>query len=163
MSGRLIIIRGNSGSGKTTLATRLQNEMGHETMLISQDVIRRDILKVADEPNNPAIRLMSDMAQFGNALGYDVIIEGILSKKKYATMLGRLLKKFDRTYTFYLDVSFEETVRRHQTKSKKNEFGEDEMRNWWIEKDYLGADGEIILPEALSTDEVLRLIVEKVR
>ena len=106
---------------------------------------------------------MSDMAQFGNALGYDVIIEGILSKKKYATMLGRLLKKFDRTYTFYLDVSFEETVRRHQTKSKKNEFGEDEMRNWWIEKDYLGADGEIILPEALSTDEVLRLIVEKVR
>lgn len=38
---KLIILRGNSGSGKTTIAKELQNRFGTNTMLISQDVIRR--------------------------------------------------------------------------------------------------------------------------
>ena len=42
---KLIILRGNSGSGKTTIAKELQKKFGKNTMLISQDVIRRDILK----------------------------------------------------------------------------------------------------------------------
>ena len=43
---KLIILRGNSGSGKTTIAKELQNSFGRNTMLISQDVIRRYMLKV---------------------------------------------------------------------------------------------------------------------
>lgn len=49
---KLIILRGNSGSGKTTIAKELQNRFGMNTMLISQDVIRRDMLKVKDGANN---------------------------------------------------------------------------------------------------------------
>ena len=45
---KLIILRGNSGSGKTTIAKELQQVFGNNTMLISQDVIRRDMLKVKD-------------------------------------------------------------------------------------------------------------------
>lgn len=41
---QLIIIRGNSGSGKTTLAHRLQRALGRNTMVISQDVVRREML-----------------------------------------------------------------------------------------------------------------------
>ena len=45
---KLIILRGNSGSGKTTVAKELQRLFGHNTMLISQDVVRRDMLCVKD-------------------------------------------------------------------------------------------------------------------
>ena len=43
---KLIMLRGNSGSGKTTIAKELQKHFGRNTMLISQDVIRRDMLWV---------------------------------------------------------------------------------------------------------------------
>lgn len=42
---KLIILRGNSGSGKTTVAKELQKRFGRNTMLISQDAVRRDMLK----------------------------------------------------------------------------------------------------------------------
>lgn len=41
---KLILLRGNSGSGKTTLAHMLQRKLGRGTLVISQDVIRRDML-----------------------------------------------------------------------------------------------------------------------
>ena len=43
---KLIILRGNSGSGKTTVARALQRKFGRNTMVISQDIIRRDMLWV---------------------------------------------------------------------------------------------------------------------
>ena len=45
---KIIILRGNSGSGKTTTAKRLQKKLGHGTMFVSQDVVRREILYVKD-------------------------------------------------------------------------------------------------------------------
>ncbi|NRT71955.1 AAA family ATPase [Clostridium beijerinckii] len=47
---KLIILRGNSGSGKTTTGKALQRKFGQDTMLISQDVVRRDILFAKDGP-----------------------------------------------------------------------------------------------------------------
>lgn len=46
--GKLIVLRGDSGSGKTTVAKELQKKFGRNTILISQDVIRRDMLMVKD-------------------------------------------------------------------------------------------------------------------
>ncbi|MDT3958624.1 AAA family ATPase [Staphylococcus kloosii] len=46
----LIIIRGNSGSGKTTIAKALHNELGEDALLLSQDVVRREMLQVHDRP-----------------------------------------------------------------------------------------------------------------
>ena len=56
-TNKLIILRGNSGSGKTTIAKELQQVFGNNTMLISQDVIRRDMLKVKDGENTKALPL----------------------------------------------------------------------------------------------------------
>lgn len=44
----LIILRGNSASGKTTIAKQLQEHFGQGTLLVSQDVVRRDMLRVHD-------------------------------------------------------------------------------------------------------------------
>ena len=48
MADTIIIIRGNSGSGKTTVAKELCKKLGSDCMLLSQDVIRRDILHTKD-------------------------------------------------------------------------------------------------------------------
>ena len=42
---KLIMLRGNSGSGKTTVAKELQELFGRGTMVLSQDMIRREVLK----------------------------------------------------------------------------------------------------------------------
>ena len=52
LKSTLIILRGNSASGKTTIAKQLQEHFGQGTLLVSQDVIRRDMLRVHDTIGN---------------------------------------------------------------------------------------------------------------
>ena len=40
---KLVMLRGNSGSGKTTVARFLQHLIGRGTLVVSQDVVRRDM------------------------------------------------------------------------------------------------------------------------
>ena len=155
----LIILRGNSGCGKTSTARLLQRQLGYGTMLVSQDVVRREILRVKDIENNPAIQLIYDLCMYGNNVGYTVILEGILSNKKYGAMLRRLLDDFQgEKLIYYFDVSFEETVRRHATKPNAHEFGKSEMRQWWKDQDVLNVPGERRIGEQLSQAEIVDLI-----
>ena len=54
---QLVIIRGNSDSGKTSLAKKLQNHFGRGMLVISQDLVRREMLKEKVEPDNLSIFL----------------------------------------------------------------------------------------------------------
>ncbi|EKU44729.1 hypothetical protein C518_0335 [Lysinibacillus fusiformis ZB2] len=74
----LIIIRGNSDSGKTTIAKKLQDYVGHRTLLIAQDVVRRDMLKVHDREGNLSIELIRQIAEDGKGRCEVVIVEGIV-------------------------------------------------------------------------------------
>jgi len=65
---RLVIIRGNSGSGKSTLAKRPQHSLGYGAMLVPQDVVRREIVRVKEGANNPAIALIRDIARYGQKI-----------------------------------------------------------------------------------------------
>ena len=162
MPQKLIIIRGNSGSGKSTIASRIRSELGDKVMFLQQDVLRRDILKVKDKVGNPVVGLIKKLAIYGKETGYDLVLEGILSENKYGDMLRSLTKEFDSAYVYYLDIPFEETLRRHNTRHKNSDFGEHEMREWWKEKDYLGVENERILSENLSEDELVELILSDV-
>lgn len=160
MKSRLIILRGNSGSGKTTIAKILQKELGYGAMLVSQDVIRREILRVRDEESNPAIQLIYDLCMYGNKIGYTVILEGILSKKKYGVMVKNLLHDFNgQKSVYYFDIPFDETVRRHATKSNSHEFGELEMKEWWKDKDFLGVDDEETINESMTQEQIVESII----
>lgn len=55
---KLIMLRGNSGSGKTTVAKELQKLFGRGTMVLSQDMIRREVLKERDGIDPPALPLI---------------------------------------------------------------------------------------------------------
>jgi len=162
MTQKIIIIRGNSGSGKSTVASRVRDELGDKVMFLQQDVLRRDILKVKDKEGNPGIGLLENLAMYGRKIGYDVVLEGILTYAKYGPMLKDVINQFDQAYVYYLDIPFEETLRRHNLRSKNNDFGEVEMREWWREKDYLGVEDEKILGEDLSEDEILAMILKDV-
>lgn len=140
---KLIIIRGNSGSGKTTVAKALQHKLGHNIMVISQDVIRRDILRVKDGENTKALPLLSELLIYGNNNCEIVILEGILNSKWYLPLFELAQKLFgNNIWAYYYDLSFEETLIRHNTKNNKNDFGKEQMEKWWNEKDYI-----IIIPE----------------
>ena len=157
----LIILRGNSGCGKTSTARLLQRQLGYGAMLVSQDMVRREMLRVKDSESNPAIQLIYDLCMYGNNVGYTVILEGILSNKKYGAMLHRLLNDFQGDkLVYYFDVSFEETMRRHATKPNAHEFGELEMRRWWKEKDYLDFENEFLIRNDTSQEDIINMILK---
>jgi len=164
MESKLIIIRGNSGSGKTTTAKRLQKYLGRGTLLVSQDVVRREMLRVQDREGNLSIDLIRQIAAYGKDKCEFIIVEGILYNKRYGEMLNNLIRFYDhKAYTYYFDLSFEETVARHNSREKKMEFGEDSLRVWWNPNDYLDVDGEMILTNDMSQDDVLKLILNQLQ
>ena len=139
---KLIILRGNSGSGKTTIAKEIQKNFGRNTMLISQDVIRRDMLRVKDGENTEAISLMKELLAYGREHSDIVILEGIMYADWYKPLFELAIQLYDtKVYAYYFDIPFEETLKRHQTKPNCNEFGEEAMRKWWREKDFSGCRG----------------------
>lgn len=156
---KLIILRGNSGSGKTTVARALQRKIGFNTMLISQDEIRRNILWVKDGIDTKALPLMIELLKYGNEHSDIVILEGIMYNEWYSSLFNVANELYgENVHSYYFDIPFEETLRRHQTRSKCQEFGEEHMREWCREKDF-----SCVLKEELITSEMdADWIVEKI-
>ena len=153
---KLIIIRGNSGSGKTTIAKRLQHEFGENTMLISQDVIRRDMLKVKDGENTQALPLMKELLTYGSRHCDIVILEGIMHAEWYKPLFALAHKLYGKhIYAYYFDLPFEETLKRHRTKPNCHEFGEEELRIWWCEKDF----SDVLNESCITSDKNIESIV----
>lgn len=157
--GKLIILRGNSGSGKTTIAKELQNRFGRNTMLISQDMVRREILKVKDGENTQAIPLMKELLIYGNNHSDVVILEGIMYADWYKPLFELAVRLYgSNIYAYYFDLSFEETLSRHQTKPNCHEFGEEAMRRWWREKDF----SDILNEVSITAEKSMDIIVENI-
>jgi len=165
---KLIIIRGNSGSGKTTVARELRERLlengSLKVALIEQDYFRRTVLKEKDSVSNTDFpELLVQTVTLLLNKKYIIIVEGIFSKKKYEKYLLNLIDlNKDNNYVFYIDVSLEETFRRHVTKPNSDEFGKEEIRRWYLEKDYLKTNEEIIIKENNSQKETVDLILKKV-
>lgn len=160
---KLIIIRGNSGSGKTTVAKELQQRFGRNTMLLSHDMIRREILKVRDSMGTQACALLIHMLQYGRKNCEVVILEGILDAAYYKELFECAVEEYgSEIFAYYYDLPFEETLRRHETKPNRHEFGEAAMRSWWKEKDFIGIIPEKVLTKELGLDEAVEMIYGEV-
>lgn len=156
---RLIVLRGNSASGKSAAALGLRQRFGRGLAIVGQDNIRRDILQERDRPGGANIDLIDLTARFALERGFQVIVEGIMNRVRYGEMLARLCADHrGKTSCFYFDVSFEETLRRHQSKPQAGEYGEAEMRQWFHPHDLLLDLQETIIPESFSLDEAIELI-----
>lgn len=160
---KLIILRGNSGSGKTTTAKALQKKFGHGTMLISQDVVRREMLFVKDGPDTEAIKLLNELVLYGKKHCDVVILEGILNSKWYKKLFENLHDEFgNQIFAYYFNIPFEETLNRHKQKPNAHEFGEKEMRKWWNEKDLIGFIPEVYIHKDLSLNEIVNIVYQDV-
>lgn len=156
---KLIILRGNSGSGKTTVSKELQKKFGKNTMYISQDMVRRQILMVDDGNDTMALSLMKEMLSYGSRNSEVVILEGIMYADWYRTLFVQAKELYrDNIYAYYFDIPFEETVRRHQMRDKCNEFGAEAMRKWWREKDYSDVLDERIIGQEYDKNSIVNKI-----
>ena len=163
MESILIILRGNSGSGKSTIAKALQRHFGSGTLLIDQDVVRRNMLAVKDRPQNLSIELIRQIALYGNGKCEVVIVEGILSTEKYGAMLREVIELYgNRAAVYYFDLPFEETVRRHETREKRHKFGEDSLKLWWKSKDFLHVENEEAITNTMTEEQIVQTIIQDV-
>lgn len=160
----LILIRGNSGSGKTTLAKALQKHFGANTMLISHDMIRMQVLNVSGKVGiEKSLPLMETLVAYGSVHSEVTIVEGILDREEYGQLFDRCVELFgEHICACYYDLSFEETLKRHQTKPNHMDFGEQEMRRWWRGQNRLPMIDEMILTAEVSIEEAIRRICLKV-
>ncbi len=157
---RLIIIRGNSASGKTSVAWEIRRRYGHGLAIVSQDVLRRDILRVKDGPQNDAIGLMDITARYALDRGYHVIVEGILAGDRYGDMLAALTRDHHGiSAAFYYDLTFDETVARHASKPSSAEYGPDLMATWYQERDLIPALNETVLGADISLDAAVSRVM----
>lgn len=65
-------------------------------------------------------------------------------------------------YAYYYDIPFQETLRRHQTKPNRGDFGREEMARWWREKDYIGWIPEKRLTADVGPEEAEEQIYQDV-
>ena len=152
-------IVGPSGSGKTTVARALQKKFGYNTMMISQDEIRRNILWVKDGVDTKALPLMIELMKYGYEHCDVVILEGIMYDEWYSPLFKTANELYGMDiYAYYFDIPFEETVRRHNTRDKKQEFGEEDMRRWWREKDFSSVFNEKIITSDIDADSIVEMI-----
>ena len=156
---RLIILRGNSGSGKTTIAKELQRKFGSNTLLISQDAIRREMLMVSDGPDTLALPMLKELLRYGKDHCGTVILEGIMVADWYRSLFELAKELFGKNiYAYYFDIPFEETLKRHKTRAKSSEFGEEAMRDWWVEKDY----SDVLDETTITADKDKETIIQEI-
>lgn len=160
---KLIILRGNSASGKTTVAKELQKKFGSNTMLISQDAIRREILNVHDGENNPALPLLQELLKYGSKHCELVILEGILHSQWYKPLFELAVELYGtEVHAYYFDVPFEETVQRHQTRPNCNDFSVKDLRLWWLEKDFSSVLNEIRITAEMDKETIVNKITSEI-
>ena len=158
----LIILRGNSACGKSSTAKLLQEHLGEGVLLVPQDVVRRDMLRVKDTVGSVSTDLLDTIVRFGMERCRYVILEGILTNRKHGDMLRGLITDFENhVHPYYFKIPFEETLRRHQFKDV--DFGEEEMRQWFLEDNRLGVSCEKIIDESLVQDDIIQMILSNVR
>jgi len=158
---KIIILRGNSASGKSTVAKTMQEKIGHGTLLISQDDVRREMLWVRSGEHSQGVELLKHLVSFGYNNCSVTILDGILSTVSYTKLFEEIALLFgEHIFAYYFDLSFEETLRRNEQKQKVKQYnvGELEMKKWWREKDLLTSIHEKIITEDMGFDDIINWI-----
>lgn len=102
MSFDIVLIRGNSASGKSTVAKALQLVLPN-TMLISQDEIRRNMLRESDRDGSDTMRVIELLVAAAKEMNRLVILDGIFRQDTYGDWLVQLFETYSGT-AWYLNI-----------------------------------------------------------
>ena len=156
---KLIIVRGPSGSGKSTVCNELLDRSSEPLLLVGEDKLRKMFSDHRSTPHPASEQLALQAIRIGLENGYHVVYQGILNAKSGEFRPNELLQLHPtETYFFYLDVGFEKTIERHQTRHKRDKFGADAMKRWWDYSSPLEHELETLIPESSSLDDTLATI-----
>ena len=156
------MLRGNSASGKSSIAAEIRSRFGRGVAIVGQDYLRRTVLKERDHPGGANIGLIDLVARYALDHRMHTIIDGILYAAHYGDMLAALRDDHCGTsHFYYLDVPFEETLRRHAAKAQASEYGRAEMSTWYRERDFLPGEFEQVIPAATTLDAAVRRIMSE--
>lgn len=134
--------------------------MGRGTALVEQDYLRRTLLWEKDTPGAANIGLIDSVARHALDVGYSVVLEGILATKHYGPMLTRLVGDHaGTTVCAYLDVPFDETLRRHATRPQAADFTPEQMAGWFEVDDRLRVPGEIVVGQESTTEQTVEALL----
>lgn len=156
---RLIVLRGNSGAGKSTVARELRAELGRGVAIVDQDTVRRKLLREHDVEHGVNIGLIEHIVRYTLTNGYVVILEGILHAGRYGEMLRNLHRDFGGGW-YFLQVTWEESLRRHQTRPQRAEFTPAQMREFPRADLLEGVDERIVPEHSAAADTVYRILTE---
>jgi len=157
---RLVVIRGNSASGKSAVAAGIRDKYGRGLAIVGQDNLRRVVLREHDVPGGANIGLIDQTARFALSRGYHTIVEGIFNADHYCAMLTALISDHPgRAFAYFLDVPFDETLRRHATKTGTLNYGEAEMRQWYRGLDLLPGGIEHVIPAESSLEDTVSKVM----
>ena len=133
-------------------------------MVISQDVVRREMLWEKDGKDTKALPLLIELLKYGKQNSEITILEGMLFTEYYRDLFETAVKEYgSNMFAYYFDLPFEETVCRHQTKPNRMDFGEEHMRRWWREHDCLDMIPETMLTKEMSIMDVVEKIFNDVK
>lgn len=156
----MIVVRGNSGSGKSSVAEGIRKASSQRVAWIEQDHIRRTVFGELEEPDGANITAIEQLADLALSRGFHAVVEGILPTVRYGEMLARLARRHPGpSYCYYLDIPFEETVRRHATRLKAAAFDPETMRDWYRHRDLLTSPTETVIDESSTLDETVARIL----
>jgi predicted kinase len=157
---KLVVIRGNSGAGKSTIAQTVRRRYGRGCALVQQDHLRRVLLWEPDRPGGLAPALIAQTVRFALDHHRHVVLEGILAAARYRDTITDLVRSHrGQSHVFYLDVSLDESLRRHATRPQAADFTGAEMRSWYLPGDVLGLDGEHVVPESSTLEQAVAYIL----
>lgn len=84
---------------------------------------------------------------------------GFSRSSSYGPWLRDLVERVHDHYVYYFDISFAETVRRHATKPKADEYGAALMHNWYEPRGVTAFKGEKVIPEHYSLEQTVKTIL----
>ncbi|MET8152040.1 hypothetical protein ACIBSW_40375 [Actinoplanes sp. NPDC049668] len=104
------------------------------------------------------------MTRTALAAGYHVVLDGILHTGQHGTLLRDLIAGHPGpSFTFWLDVSLDETLRRHAGRQDLAHVSAASMRSWYSPLDLLGVPGELVIDEASSLEQTVATILHQSR
>ncbi|GAA2356080.1 hypothetical protein GCM10010170_048810 [Dactylosporangium salmoneum] len=154
-------IRGDSGSGKTTTAREVRRRYGRGCALIELDQFRRVVLREHGGLDAVAPGFIGMSARYLLSTGYHAIVEGILRTRSYGTVLRQPIAEHPGpSHVYYLDVSFEEAIRRHHNRAEPIPVSAEEMRGRYVALDTLGVPAEHVIPETSTFEQTVATILD---
>ena len=164
MDPRLIVIRGNSASGKSSIVAGIREAYGPGVAWVEQDYVRRIVFQERGRPDDASIPMIGQIARHALERGFHTVVEGIMPVNGYGELFAELARDYaGSAYFYYLDIPFEETVRRHAMRDKAMAFTADDMAEWYRPQDLLDHPRETVIDHASSLETTVQQILTETR